>query len=609
MFFRQLFTTLIVCTAIVVATPIVKATLPPEVRKELSELMKELKDVNSHVRKKEVDQAKEIIKKVEDRIKELAIAEDEKDRAYATFKSQLDKAKNLIPVSFEHEVAPILNESCVSCHRADKASAGLRMDSYNGMAKGGRSGVPIAPGVPARSGIMLRITSSDDQNRMPKDAAKLADSDMRTIARWIEQGAKFDGKDMDAPIGDTTMEKPEPPKPVTIVMADGSETVSFKDDIAPWMVNVCMGCHSGNNPRGKFGFTTFEQLLQGGPTGNTIVPGKPDESYIVDLVLRQEPLKMPQGQAQLKESQALALEKWIAEGAHFDGKDPKAPLRSIVPTEAELQAAAMAKMSDSEFAERRITETAAMWKQVSPRADGNAVTSANFYFYGTASEDRLKQLSELAETHLGLLAKDYPLPEGQAAFRGRLAVFVTKDRFDYEEFNTVLMNRRTPKSVSGHSVINENFATAYIAMHDVGDTESAGSLTTPQMLNALLGQAYLTRDGATLPDWLKQGFGILESGLELDSEYLKGVPSRAGKAVKTITDPGKLFDDGTLAPEEVADVGYLLVRFLQSQGGPARFQSLVGALRKNPDGARAVEQVYGTPAVQLGKLFLQSGGK
>lgn len=609
MFFRQLFTTLTVLTAIIATAPIVNATLPPEVRKELTELMKELKDVNSRVRKKEVDQAKEIIKKVEDRIKELAIADDEKDRAYATFKSQLEKAKNLIPVSFEHEVAPILNESCVRCHGADQASANLRMDTFNGLAKGGRSGVPVAPGVPGRSGIMLRMASPDDQNRMPKGGAKLPDADLMTIARWIEQGANFDGTDRDAPIGDTTMEKPEPPKSVTVVMADGSETVSFKDDVAPWLVNVCMGCHSGNNPRGKFGFTTFEQLLQGGPTGSTIVPGKPDESYIVDLVLRQEPVKMPQGQAQLKRSQALALEKWIAEGAHFDGKDGKAPLRDIVPTEAQLEAAKLAKMSDSEFAERRITETAAMWKQVSPRAAGNSATSTNFYFYGTVSEDRLKQLSEWAETHLGVLEKSYPLPEGQAAFRGRLAVFVTKDRFDYEEFNTVLMNRRTPKSVSGHSVINENFATAYVAMHDVGDTESAGSLTTPQMLNALLGQAYLTRDGAALPDWLKQGFGILESGLESDSEYLKGVPSRAAKAVSTITDPGKLFDDGTLAPEEVGDVGYLLVRFLQSQGGPARFQSLVGALRKNPNAARAVEQVYGTPAAQLGKLFLQSGGK
>ena len=98
----------------------VNATLPPEVRRELSELMKELKDVNSHVRKKEVDQAKEIIRKADDRIKELAIADDEKDRTYSTFKGQLEKARNLIPVSFEHEVAPILKDNCLRCHGESK---------------------------------------------------------------------------------------------------------------------------------------------------------------------------------------------------------------------------------------------------------------------------------------------------------------------------------------------------------------------------------------------------------------------------------------------------------------------------------------------------------
>ena len=89
---------------------------------------------------------------------------------------------------------------------------------------------------------------------------------------------------------------------------------------------------------------------------------------------------------------------------------------------------------------------------------------------------------------------------------------------------------------------------------------------------------------------------------------MKAIPGRATKALSTITEPGKLFDDGTLAPEEVGEVGYLLVKFLQSQGGPARFQQLVSELRKNPVAARAVEQVYGTPVGQLGQLFLQSGG-
>jgi len=609
MFFRQLLTTAIVLSAIVCVIPVVNATLPPEVRKELSELMKELKDVNSLVKKKEVDQAKEIIKKVEDRITELAIPEDEKDRAYSTFKGQLEKAKNLIPVSFEHEVAPILKDNCLRCHGAENPRANLRMDTFNGIVNGGQNGVPVAPRMPARSALVLRMAAPDDQLRMPKGGAKLADAEIMTVVRWIEQGANYDGTDRDAPIGESTEEKKEPPKPVNVVMADGSETVSFKDDVAPWLVNICMGCHSGNTPRGKFGFTTFEQLLQGGPTGSTIVPGRPDESYIVDLVLRQEPLKMPQGQAQLKRSQAVALETWIREGAHFDGKDAKAPLRDIVPTAAQLAAAQLAEMTDEEFAARRITETAALWKRVSPRTEGATATSTNFYFYGTVSEERLKQLSEVAETHLAELATRYPLPAGEQAFRGRLAVFVTKDRFDYEEFNTVLINRRTPKTVSGHSSISANFETAYVAMHDVGDTESASALTTEQLMNSLLSQSYLTRDGTNLPDWLKQGFGIMESGLKSDSVYIKAIPGRAGKAVSTITEPGTLFDDGTLAPEEVSEVGYLLVRFLQSRGGPARFQELVGKIRENPNAARAVEQVYGTSPAQLGQVFLQSGGK
>jgi hypothetical protein len=606
MLHRRLLTAAIVLSAFVMMTAAVNAALPPETRKELSDLMKELKDVSGLVKKKDIEQAKEIITRVEGRVKELAIADDEKDRTWSSFRTQLAKAKNLIPVSFEHEVAPILKASCLRCHGETQASANLRLDTFNGLVKGGRNGVPVTPGFPARSALVLRIAAENDQQRMPRGGAKLPDAEILTIARWIEQGAGFDGADRDVMIGDSTVEKKPP---VTVVMANGSETVSFKNDVAPWLVNICMGCHSGNNPRGKFGFTTFEQLLQGGPTGNTIVPGKPDESYIVDLVLRQEPLKMPAGQAQLKRSQAVALEKWIAEGAHFDGKDPKAPLREIVPTAAEMEAAKLASMSDLEFAERRITQAAELWKRVSPRTQGVSSTAPNFYFYGTVSEDRLKQLSEVAELHLAELEQRYPLPDGQQAFRGRLAVFVTSERFDYEEFNTVLMSRQTPKVVSGHAVINANFETAYVALHDVGDTESASSLTAEQLMNSLISQSYLTRDGASLPDWLRQGFGILESGLTSESVYLRAIPGRAGKALSTITDVGKIFDDGTLAPEEVGDVGYLMVKFLMGHGGQMRFQQLVGELRRNRDVGRAVGMVYNIPVDQLGELFLKSGGR
>lgn len=581
--------------------------IPPEAKKELTELAKELKEVPALIRKKEVDKAKEIIAKADARVKELAIAEDEKDRSWTSFRTTLEKARYVLPVSFESEVTPILKSNCIRCHSEAQASGNLRLDTYNSIAKGGRSGQVVLPRVPNRSLLALRLIHTDDMLRMPKEGSKLKDPEILTVVRWIEQGAPFDGESMDAPIGDSLVVKKPP---VKVVMATGSESVSFKKDVAPWMVNICIGCHSGNNPRGNYKFTTFEELLQGGPTGNTIVPGKPDESYIVDLVLRQEPLKMPAGQAQLKLSQAKALETWVREGAKYDGGDPKAPLRSIVPTDAEVEAAKLAAMSDADFEKRRIEQAESIWKRVSPRSTGVSVTTANFQLHGSVDEARLKELGESAEAHLTALRGKYPIQGNAAAFRGRLILFVTKDRFDYEEFNTVLMNnRRTPKAVSGHSVINTNFETAYVAMHDVGDTPSDTSLSAPQLLNSLISQTYLNRDGSPLPEWLKQGFGITEAGLGSDAAYVKAIPARAAKAMTTITDPAKLFADGTFAPDEVTDVGYLLVRFLISQGGMQRFQQFTLELRKNPDVGKALQTVYAATSAQLGQAFVAAGAR
>ncbi|MEY2727538.1 MAG: hypothetical protein RLZZ458_3405 [Planctomycetota bacterium] len=591
------------CVALAAPAP----AIPPETKKELGELAKELKEVPGLIKKKEVDKAKELIAKADARVKELAIAEDEKDRSWTSFRTTLEKARYVLPVSFESEVTPVLRTNCIRCHSEAQASGNLRLDTYAAIARGGRSGQVVMPRVPNRSLLALRLIHTDENLRMPKEAAKLKDPEILTVVRWIEQGAAFDGESMDAPIGDSLVVKKPP---VKVVMATGTETVSFKKDVAPWMVNICIGCHSGNNPRGDYKFTTFEELLQGGPTGNTIVPGKPDESYIVDLVLRQEPLKMPAGQAQLKLSQAKALETWIREGARYDGGDPKAPLRSIVPTDEEIEAAKLAAMSDADFEQRRIEQADSIWKRVSPRSTGVSVTTANFHLHGSVDEARLKELGESAEAHLTALRGKYPLPGNAAAFRGRLVLFIAKDRFDYEEFNTVLMNnRRTPKAVSGHSVINANFETAYVAMHDVGDTASDTALAAPQLLNSLISQTYLTRDGSALPEWLRQGFGLTEAGLDGNSDYIKAIPARAAKAMSTITDPAKLFTDGTFAPDEVTDVGYLLVRFLIGQGGMQRFQQFTAELRKSPDVAKALQTVYSSTAAQLGQAFVAAGAR
>lgn len=582
------------------------AALPPDVRKELSDLSRELRSVGSMVRKKEIDEAKALIKKVEDRITELEIAEDESDRTYTSLKSALLRAASTIPVSFEKEVAPIITAKCLNCHGQNNPRGMLSLYSYALMGRGGGSGPLLIPRNPQRSHIMARIMTDDAQARMPKGGTKLTDAEINIIGRWVAGGAPFDGTDPTAMIGDSAAEKPEPKAPVKVVMADGSETVSFKDDVAPWLVNVCLGCHSGNNPRGGYNLTTFETLLQGGDTGDTVIPGDPDNSYIVDLVLRQDPLKMPAGNmVRIKRSQAVALETWIKEGAHFDGADPKATLRSLVPTEEELAAQALMAMSDKEFSERRIEQAETIWKRVAPREEARAATTENLYVYGNAPQSRLEQLAAWGEEKVAELTSTYKLPGGQKPWRGRLIVFAAKDRFDYEEFNTLLMNRRTPRGVSGHAVVTANVADAYVAMHDVGDAGDINGLTARQLLNSFLAQAYLLRSGGTIPDWLQQGFGLMEAGGS--SPYFQEIPKLAGDAVSTLSNPASVFDDGTFAPEEVGPVGYLLTRFLIARGGMAKLSQFVREMQTSRNAGRAIQAAYGQSAANLGQAFLQSG--
>ena len=103
------------------------------------------------------------------------------------------------PVSFINDVAPILKENCYACHDAKKHSGKLEITSYAKFRHGGTDDDPIAPGKPADSLIVDRLTADGDQRMPPPPKDKVAAADgalppakIEVIKRWIEQGAKLD---------------------------------------------------------------------------------------------------------------------------------------------------------------------------------------------------------------------------------------------------------------------------------------------------------------------------------------------------------------------------------------------------------------------------------
>src|SRR5262245_58304303 len=92
-------------------------------------------------------------------------------------------------VEFNRDVRPILSDHCFQCHGPDRAKrkGGFRLDLEEEARKA------LVPGAAAKSELFRRISAADDSERMPplRFARPLATSQIDTLKRWIEQGAKW----------------------------------------------------------------------------------------------------------------------------------------------------------------------------------------------------------------------------------------------------------------------------------------------------------------------------------------------------------------------------------------------------------------------------------
>ncbi len=109
-------------------------------------------------------------------------------------------------------------------------------------------------------------------------------------------------------------------------------TVSFMKDVAPIFVQNCIACHNGRKSEGKYNMLTFAALTKGGVNGEgiTVVPGKPEESYLVDLIQPDAEPRMPFKLDPLTETQRQTVAKWVAEGGTYDGPDPNAEWPTVL---------------------------------------------------------------------------------------------------------------------------------------------------------------------------------------------------------------------------------------------------------------------------------------
>lgn len=99
------------------------------------------------------------------------------------------------------------------------------------------------------------------------------------------------------------------------------ETVSYYKDIRPVFQAKCQGCHQPAKAKADYIMTEVAALVAGGESGAAIVPGKPDESHLLELVVPaagEKRPEMPPKDEPLTDYEVSLVKKWVEQGAKDD---------------------------------------------------------------------------------------------------------------------------------------------------------------------------------------------------------------------------------------------------------------------------------------------------
>ena len=144
-------------------------------------------------------------------------------------------------------------------------------------------------------------------------------------------------------------------------LSDGKGTEFFESKIRPVLVSKCFSCHSqdaakAKKLKGKLLLDSKAGVLAGGESGPAIVPGRPEQSLLIEAI-RHDSLEMPPNE-RLNENVISDFVKWIEMGAP-DPRDGRNVDQRVVDLEAGREHWAFRPLSDSQLPKPSRTGTLA----------------------------------------------------------------------------------------------------------------------------------------------------------------------------------------------------------------------------------------------------------
>ncbi|HCP11299.1 MAG TPA: hypothetical protein DIT89_03105, partial [Planctomycetaceae bacterium] len=131
-----------------------------------------------------------------------------------------------------------------------------------------------------------------------------------------------------------------------------ANTVEFNRDIRPILSDNCFFCHGPdkNKRQADLRLDTESGLLGTGGTTGAVIPGKPDESPLLQRILTADPdahMPPPATGKTLTAAQIQLLRRWIQQGAQYQGHWAFLPLNPTAVAGADHSTAAVTAKIDS----------------------------------------------------------------------------------------------------------------------------------------------------------------------------------------------------------------------------------------------------------------------
>lgn len=496
-------------------------------------------------------------------------------------------------VSFVKQVAPMLVAKCGRCH-VDRSQGKFSTATFAALSKGSEAGRVVFPG----DGKSSRIVELIEQGDMPRGGAKVTAQELATLAKWIDEGAKFDGGDANAQLrtlvgGAAAIPAPMPEMPkLDVVPATGAEKSSWSRDVAAVVAASCLGCHGERQPRGQLSMATFEAFLRGGQGGRVIVPGKPAESLLVKKLKGQAGERMPLRQPPLADEVVKKIEAWIADGAKFDGASPQAPTAQV----AELYIAKHA--SHDELGKSRAALAEVNWRLAAPGEENKPtiVSTDNFLVYGKTGEAVLEDVADRAQVQLDRVAKAVKAPADKPLIKGRTTLYAFQQRYDYGEFGQMVEKRQVPSVWQGHWGYSVKDAYVCVLLPS-GDDDKALDLLLAQQLASI----YVASQGANVPRWFAEGSGrAIAASLDSRDKRVK-VWDDTVRTVMAGATRADAFMTGGLPPEESDIAAYGFIKDIKPTS--RNYEKLLEALRSGQPLDKSWTQVFRTTPQQSAQAW------